>query len=56
MSRSCSTERGVAADHVSVYRWVQRFTPLLVDAARPLRHVTEGRWFDDETYSPLFAS
>jgi transposase, IS6 family len=28
-------ERGVEVDHVSVYRWVQRFTPLLVDAAPP---------------------
>ena len=49
-------ERGVAADHVSVYRWMQRFTPLLIDAARPLRHVTGDRWFVDETYSPLIAS
>jgi transposase-like protein len=30
------TERGVEVDHVSVYRWVQRFTPLLADAARPV--------------------
>jgi transposase, IS6 family len=29
-------ERGITVDHVSVYRWVQRFTPLLIDAARPL--------------------
>ncbi len=28
------TERGVDVDHVTVYRWVQRFTPLLADAAR----------------------
>jgi transposase-like protein len=27
-------ERGVEADHVTIYRWVQRFTPLLTDAAR----------------------
>nr|GID89862.1 hypothetical protein Ade03nite_87860 [Actinoplanes derwentensis] len=27
-------ERGIEADHVTVYRWVQRFTPLLADAAR----------------------
>jgi hypothetical protein len=27
-------ERGVAVDHVSIYRWVQRFVPLLSDAAR----------------------
>jgi hypothetical protein len=29
------TERGIEVDHVSVYRWVQRFTPLLAEAARP---------------------
>jgi IS6 family transposase len=28
-------ERGVEVDHVTVYRWVQGFTPLLADAARP---------------------
>jgi transposase-like protein len=27
-------ERGVQVDHVSVFRWVQRFTPLLAGAAR----------------------
>jgi transposase-like protein len=43
-------ERGVQVDHVSVYRWVQRFTPLLADAARPCRHRTGNRWFVDETY------
>ena len=30
-------ERGVEVDHVTLYRWVQRFTPLLVEAARPCR-------------------
>ena len=25
-------ERGITVDHVSIYRWVQRFTPLLIDA------------------------
>ena len=43
-------ERGIEVDHVTLYRWVQRFTPLLVDAARPCRHVVGGRWFVDETY------
>jgi IS6 family transposase len=43
-------ERGVEVDHVTVYRWVQRFTPLLIDAARPCRHATGDRWFVDETY------
>jgi transposase-like protein len=28
-------ERGITVDHVTVYRWVRRFTPLLIDAARP---------------------
>jgi hypothetical protein len=42
-------ERGIEVDHVSVYRWVQRFTPLLIDAARPCRHATGDRWFVDET-------
>ena len=42
-------ERGIQVDHVTVYRWVQRFTPLLVDAARPCRHVSGDRWFVDET-------
>ena len=32
------------------FRWVQRFTPLLVEADRPCRHSVGGRWFVDETY------
>jgi transposase-like protein len=43
-------ERGVQVDHVTIYRWVQRFTPLLIEAARPCRHVAGDRWFVDETY------
>jgi len=43
-------ERGVEVDHVTIYRWVQRFTPLLIDAARPCRHTPGARWFVDETY------
>jgi transposase-like protein len=43
-------ERGIQVDHVTVYRWVQRFTPLLADAARPCRHAAGGRWEVDETY------
>jgi transposase, IS6 family len=44
------TERGTQADHVTIYRWVQRFTPLLAEAARPCRHVVGDRWWVDETY------
>jgi transposase-like protein len=44
------TERGVEVDHVTIYRWVLRFTPLLADAARPCRHRVGDRWRVDETY------
>jgi transposase, IS6 family len=43
-------ERGIEVDHVTVFRWVQRFTPLFADAGRPLRHAPGDRWFVDETY------
>ena len=43
-------ERGVTVDHVSVYRWVQRFTPELIEAVRPCRHAPGNRWFVDEIY------
>jgi transposase, IS6 family len=41
-------EREIHVDHVSIYRWVQWFTPLLIDAARPCRHYPGERWFGDE--------
>jgi IS6 family transposase len=43
-------ERGIDVDHVTLFRWVQRFTPELIDAARPSRHAVGDRWFVDETY------
>ena len=43
-------ERGVEVDHVTIYRRVQRFTPLVIEAARPCRHSVGERWFVDETY------
>ena len=43
-------DRGVEVDHVTIYRWVQRFTPLFADAARFARHSPGDRWFVDETY------
>jgi transposase-like protein len=43
-------ERGMQVDHVTIYRWVQHFTPLFLDAARPCRHAAGDRWFVDETY------
>ena len=37
-------------DHVTIYRWVQRFMPLLTEAARPCRHAIGDRWQVDESY------
>ena len=43
-------ERGIHVDHVTVHRWVRRFTPLSADPARFSRHTPGDRWFVDETY------
>jgi len=43
-------ERGIEVDHVTLFRWVQRFTPLLVEAARRCRHRVGSHWFVDEIY------
>jgi len=43
-------ERGVEVDHVSVYRWVQRFAPEFAEAARARQHIIGDRWHVDETY------
>jgi transposase-like protein len=43
-------ERGVEVDHVTIYRWVLRFTPLLAEVARPCRHSAGDCWSVDETY------
>lgn len=40
-------ERGIEVDHVTVYRWVPRFTPMPINAARTSRHAVGGRWFID---------
>ena len=31
-------ERGIEVDHTTLFRWVVRFTPLFIEAARPVRH------------------
>jgi transposase-like protein len=49
-SRELMAERGVTVDHVTIYRWVQRFIPEFMEAARPCRHAPGDRWFADETY------
>ena len=43
-------ERGIEVDHVTVYRWVQRFAPEFAEAARARKHIIGDRWHVDETY------
>jgi len=43
-------ERGIEVDHITIYRWAQRFAPMLIDAARPCRHAVGDHWFVDENY------
>src|SRR4029453_11362942 len=43
-------ERGIDVDQVTVHRWVQRFAPLLADAARFGRHRVGDRWQGGEAY------
>jgi IS6 family transposase len=43
-------ERGIEVDHVTIYRWVQRFAPEFVEAARARQHMVGDRWHVDETY------
>ena len=36
-------DRGIEVDHVTIYRWVLRFTPLLSAPPRPCRHAVGNR-------------
>ncbi len=43
-------EWGIEVDDVTVFRWVQRFTLLVADAARPWRRAVGDRWYVDESH------
>src|SRR3712207_1120935 len=43
-------DRGVAVDHVSLYRWVQRFAPELEKRMRRHLRPCRGPWHVDDTY------
>ena len=43
-------DRGVAVDHVSLFRWVQRFAPELEKRTRRHLRPCRGPWHVDETY------
>jgi transposase-like protein len=49
-------ERGIQVDHVSIYRWVQRFAPEFAEAARARQHVIGDRWHVEETYLKIGGS
>jgi len=50
MLRSCSPNAVSVLITSRSTGGVQRFTPLLIDAARPCRHTPGDRWFVEETY------
>src|ERR1700726_4365510 len=43
-------ERGLHADHVTVWRWVQRYGPEILRRLRPRLRPTNDSWRVDETY------
>ena len=43
-------ERGLAVDHVTIWRWVQRYGPILNHRLRRERRRTNRSWRVDETY------
>ncbi len=43
-------ERGLSVDHVTSWRWVQRYTPELHHRCRPELRMTNRSWCRDETY------
>jgi IS6 family transposase len=43
-------ERGLSVDHVTVWRWVQRYAPQIERRLRPHLKPTNKSWRVDETY------
>ena len=43
-------DRGVEVDHVTLYRWTQRFAPEIEARMRPHLRPCRGPWHVDETY------
>ena len=43
-------ERNLRVDHVTIWRWVQRYAPELTKRCRPKIRRTSGSWRVDETY------
>ena len=43
-------ERNLSVDHVTIWRWIQRYAPELSQRCRPRLRTTNGSWRVDETY------
>ena len=43
-------ERNLSVDHVTIWRWVQRYAPELDRRCRPELRRTKASWRCDETY------
>ena len=43
-------ERGMAVNHTTIFRWVQRYGPELDKRCRSYLHPTNDSWRVDETY------
>ena len=43
-------ERGIAIDHVTLWRWVQKYAPELARRLRKRLKATNDSWRVDETY------
>ena len=43
-------ERGLGVDHTTIYRWVQRYAPLIEKKCQAKLRPTNDSWRVDETY------
>ena len=46
-------ERNLGVDHVTIWRWVQRYAPELTKRSRRELRCTNASWRVDETYLPV---
>jgi transposase-like protein len=49
-------ERGLSVDHVTIWRWVQRYAPVLNQRIRREMHSPNRSWRIDETYVKVAGS
>lgn len=43
-------ERGISVDHVTIHRWMIRYSPELLERFNQRKRPVTGRWHIDETY------